>query len=272
MAIDIKRPLRKLLPCLLEARPANLNEADTVQRIIRVLENVLGYDVLADVSREAQVKNKYVDIAIKVDGVVRLLIEAKSAGTVLRERHIEQAQSYASRHNLPWVLLTNGIDWRLFHLTFEEGIEYQEAFAVDLSATDRLDDAFAKLGLLHKQAIRRGELEQFWRTTHALGPASIARGLFHEDALNVVRRLIRKHEGMLIDTEDLARSIHEMLTTGAREQIGPLRIVRKRKAVRRAEAPEVESDVPDDSEGNGSAPDTSMDGDPVGDVPETSDA
>jgi hypothetical protein len=220
MAIDIKRPLRKLLPCLLDARPANLNEADTVQHIIRAFEDVLGSDVLADVSREAQVTNKYVDIAIKVDGVMRPLIDAKSAAIVLRDRHIEQAQSYTSRQNLPWVLLTNGIDWRLFHLTFDEGIKYREAFAVDLSVPERLDDAFTKLGLLHEQAIRRGELEQFWRTTHALGPASIARGLFHEDALRVIRRLIRKHEGLLIDTEDLTRSIHEMLTTGRGSRSG----------------------------------------------------
>lgn len=230
MPPEIDKPLKKFLPNLVDARTANLNEADTVQRIIRVFETVLGYDLLQDVSREAQMKNKFVDIAIKVDGAVQLLVEAKSAATVLRDRHIEQAQAYASRNNYRWVVLTNSIDWRLFHLTFEEGIEYELAFAVDLSDAEAFDDAACKLALLHKQSIRKGELEKFWRTAKALGPASIARGLFHEDALNVIRRLVRKHEGFLVDQEDLAKSIHDMLTTEAREQIGPLRIGKARRA------------------------------------------
>ena len=76
MAPEIDKPLKKFLPYLVEARTSNLNEADTVQRIIRVFETVLGYDLLQDVSREAQMKNKFVDIAIKVDGAVQLLVEA----------------------------------------------------------------------------------------------------------------------------------------------------------------------------------------------------
>jgi hypothetical protein len=123
MPPDISRPLKKFLPHLLQAQCDNLNEADTVQRLIKVFEEVLGYDSLTEISRETQ--NKYVDVALKVDGVTRLLVEAKAAGVTLRDRHIEQAQSYASRNNCQWVLLTNGVVWQLYHLTIEEGIEYE---------------------------------------------------------------------------------------------------------------------------------------------------
>ena len=115
MPIDISKPLKRYLPHLLQAQRDNLNEADTVQRLIKVFEDVLGYDSLTEISRETQLKNKYVDVALKIDGVVRLLVEAKAAGVVLRDRHIEQAQSYASRNNFQWVLLTNGVSWNLYH-------------------------------------------------------------------------------------------------------------------------------------------------------------
>ncbi len=229
MPPDISKALKRYLPHLLQAQRDNLNEADTVQRLIKVFEEVLGYDSLTEISREAQLKNKYIDIALKIDGVIRLLVEAKAAGVTLRDRHIEQAQAYASRNNFQWVLLTNGVAWNLYHLTFEEGIEYERAFAVDLAAADKFNESAELLAFLHHHAIKKGEHEAFWQKHKALGPASIAKALFHENVLRLVRREIRREEGLLIDSEDLAAAVHRMLSPEAREEVGPLRI-RKRRA------------------------------------------
>jgi hypothetical protein len=69
---------------VLKAQEDNLNEADTVQRLIKVFEDVLGYDALSEISREAAIKDKFVDVALKIEGTIRVLVEAKSAGTTLR--------------------------------------------------------------------------------------------------------------------------------------------------------------------------------------------
>lgn len=228
MPPDITKALKKYVPILLQAQRDNMNEADTVQRLIKVFEDVLGYDSLSEISREAQMKNKYVDVALKVDGVVRLLVEAKAAGVVLRDRHIEQAQSYASRNNFQWVLLTNGVCWNLYHLTFEEGIEYERAFAVDLSVLEQFNESASLLSVLHRVAIKKGEHEGFWQKRRALGSASIGRALFQEGVLRLLRREIRRNEGLLIDSEDLAKALHGMFSLEAREQIGPVKIRRKR--------------------------------------------
>lgn len=233
MPQDISKPLKRCIPYLLQAQRDNLNEADTVQRLIKMFEDVLGYDPISEISREAQMKNKYVDIALKVDGVVRLLVEAKAAGVVLRDRHIEQAQSYASRNNYQWVLLTNGVAWHLYHLTFEEGIEYERAFVVDLSDTDKLPLSTSLLSLLHRSSIRKGEHEAFWQKQKALGPASICRALLNEGVLRLLRREIRRDEGLLIDSEDLAAAIQSMLSPEARELAGPLKIRKRRAKVAR---------------------------------------
>jgi len=236
MPVDIRKPLKKLLPHLIKGQEDNLNEADTVQRIIKMFEEVLGYDPMTEITRETQVKDKYVDVAIKLDGTTRLLIEAKAAGVTLRDRHIEQAQHYAAEGNMPWVILTNSVTWSLYHLSFDEGIEYIRAFSVDLSV-DSIEKGAELLGLFHRHAMKKGELEAYWERHVALSPTSIGRALFTEECLRLLRREIRRREGVLIDQEDLGKAVHGMLSIEAREQIGPLRVRRKAKAKHRASIP-----------------------------------
>jgi len=228
MAVDIRKPLKQLLPLLLRAREEDLNEADTVRRLIKVFEDVLGYEDMTEITQESQVKDKFVDIGIKIDGVVRLLVEAKSAGTILRVRHMEQAQRYAAEGNIRWVVLTNGVVWNLYHLSFEEGIEYTLVFTADLSQPD-IDEAAGLLALLHRQSVKNGLHEEYWQKRSALSPESVGRALFREEALKFIRREIRREEGILVDEEDLARAIHEMFSTESRERIGPLKIRRTRR-------------------------------------------
>jgi len=232
MRVDIRKPLRKFTPILIGARDDGLNEADTVQRICRFFENVLGYDPLRDISHEAEMKGKYVDVTIKIDDRVRLLVEAKAAGVRLRDKHIDQAQAYASRNNYRWVLLTNGVDWNLYHLTFEEGIEYECAFALSLDEEARFEEAAVRLGLLHKKSLSKGQLEEYWRKRTALAVSSIGSALFQENTLMHIRREIRRDTGILIDTEDLAKALHDMLSSEAHERVGPVKVRRRRKTTR----------------------------------------
>jgi hypothetical protein len=230
MAIDIRKDLKKFLPHFLKAKEDNLNEADTVQRLIKCLEDVFGYDPLSEVTRETNIKDRYVDIAVKIDGTIRFLIEAKAAGTTLRERHIEQAKNYAANGNIRWVVLTNGTEWQLYHLTFENGIESVLAFALDLSDGQSVDAHAEELALLHKQSVKRNELEEYWTHHVALSACSVARALFTEETLKFIRREIRRREGFLVDEEDLADAIRTMFSPEAREQIGPLKIRRRPKS------------------------------------------
>lgn len=232
--IDIKKALRKFAPTFLHGRDANLNEADTVLRLCKFFEDVLGFDAIEDISREANLKNKFVDVCLKVDGKIRLLVEAKAAAVQLRDRHIEQAQAYAAHNNYQWVLLTNGVDWNLYHLTFSEGIEFEVAFTASLATAESVDFAAEKLGLLHKRSIEKGQLNAFWETSTALGPASIGMSLFTDEVLSALRRQVRKDTGHLIDQEEIASAIHQMFTVDAREQLGPMRIRRKRRLTKDA--------------------------------------
>lgn len=232
MGIDIRKPLRQLLPHLIKAAEDNLNEADTRQRVCRVFEEVLGYDAMTEITQETQIRSKYVDIAVRLNGQIKFLIETKSAAKKLRDRHIEQAQHYAAEGNIPWVVLTNGVDWILYHLTFDEGVDYTRVFTVSLTQGS-LDDASEQLGVLHRRSVSGHGLDEYWEHRAALKPESIGRALFADGTIKLIRREIRRREGVLIDPEDLATEIHNMLSIEAREQIGPPKIrksTRKRRS------------------------------------------
>ncbi len=228
MSGNVKKGLNKYLPHLMSAKEQNLNEADTVVRIIKVFEDVFGYDVLTEITKEHQIKDKFVDIAIKLNNTIKLLIEVKAAGIELSDKHIEQAKNYAANGNFRWVLLTNGIQWRLFHLTFEEGIEEERVFTVDLSK-DNIDDAVKLLSLLARESVNKDGLDEYWTRFTALSPESLGKALFSEETLCEMRRVIRKKEKFIVDIEELASALHNMLSTESRERIGPMHIYRKKK-------------------------------------------
>jgi len=70
MSADVKRALKRFLPHLVQAKADNLNEADTVQRIIKVFEDVLGYSTLTEITRESNIKDKYVDLRLNEMGKI----------------------------------------------------------------------------------------------------------------------------------------------------------------------------------------------------------
>jgi hypothetical protein len=220
MVPNIRTPLRKLARHFNDLREAKANESDTVARLRHFFEDVLGYDGVKDISSETEMKGKYVDLCLKIDGNICLLVEAKAAAIQLRVRQIDQAKHYASENGFRWVLLTNGVEWNLYHVTFDEndGIEYDPAFAVSL-ADEKLDDAAEKLSLIHKRSISRDGLERYWEKVSAL-----------------CGREIRRQCGVMIDPEDLAVAVHEMFSQEARDEMGPLRIRKRRKVVRKPDA------------------------------------
>ena len=217
------------MPHLLKAQEDNLNEADTLQRVIKVFEDVLGYDMLSDISREMEVKWKYVDLTLKIEGITKFFVEAKRARAPLRDRFVEQGELYAAEANIPWVVLTNGVEWKLFHLTFDEGVDFEPVFSVNLAA-DPIERSADLLSLLHRQAIKEGAHEEFWKRQAAMTADSIGKAIFNEDVLLFIRREIRRHEGTLIVLEDLAAAIYSLFTEEARVKIGPLKIRAKKLA------------------------------------------
>ncbi len=266
MAIDkaTLQNLQRFATAFREARERGANESDTVMFLVKFLEEILGYDSLkGEISKELSIKDRYCDVALKVDGTVRVLVECKAASIrATAEKHIEQAENYASRAGIRWVLLTNGIEWKLFHLTFgeAEGIAHESAFEVNfLEELDSAPDSlWAKLSLLSRESVQADGLEQFWSQKKALSPAAIVRVLFSQDVLTVIRRELNRNAPARLDIEDVFAAVREVLSKEAILEAGDIGITKRRKRRRRRKVThtdaatgqtvteEVEEDVPDD--------------------------
>src|SRR3990172_238435 len=104
----------------------------TVTIVKDVLADLFGYDKYSEVTAEHTVRGTYCDLAIKIENQVRLLIEVKAVGLDLKESHVRQAVDYAANQGMEWVVLTNGIVWKVFRVGFGKPISQELVFAMDL--------------------------------------------------------------------------------------------------------------------------------------------
>ena len=105
--------LKQFQPILESAKSRDVNESDTVVIVTDILSEIFGYDKYNEVTSEYAIKGTYCDLAIRLNGKLHYLIEVKAIGSDLKENHIKQAIDYAANEGVDWVLLTNGITWRV---------------------------------------------------------------------------------------------------------------------------------------------------------------
>ncbi len=228
MGIDILKDLKKYQSIFKDAHDKEMNESDTSLRISKFVENVLGYNVFTEVSREHAVKERNVDYAIACNGKIQFFIEVKQAGTVLKEKHIEQAGNYAANAGVHWVLLTNGKNWNMYHLSFDEGIQIDLAWAVDVLEND-IKESASKLSMLHRKNITKGKLDEYFERLKILSPKSVLKAVFHENTLKLIGTLLKKEYGTKIDEQELFDNVKKMISIDTWEQIGDIKITRSKK-------------------------------------------
>lgn len=236
----LRKHLQHYVQVFTEGQQRNANEADTVMYITRFLTDVLGYDLFKDITKEFQIKERFCDVAVKVNGAVRFLIEVKSMALALSDRHIEQAENYASRSGIQWVVLTNGLNWRLYHLTFDSnGIEHDLAFECALGTDIDLEESWECLSLLSHESVSKGQLADFWEHKKALSTSSLLRTLFTEEVLGSLRRELNRKASVRVDLEDIGNALRRLLNPEVVTE--DIRIRKARKKKRREPGREMET-------------------------------
>jgi predicted type IV restriction endonuclease len=77
------------------------------------LLQLLEYDVQKDMDFEHHVRNNRADIALMFEGKPKLIVETKDLDEDL-DNHVDRALDYALAKGVDWVILTNGIEIRLY--------------------------------------------------------------------------------------------------------------------------------------------------------------
>lgn len=188
--------VKRFKPVVAKARDKDVNESDTVAIITDILSEVFGYDKYSEVTSEYAIKKTFCDLAIKLDGQPRLLIEAKAAGLNLKEQHIKQAVDYGSNSGIEWVILTNAVHWMVYKIQFGKPVYSELVYEFYFEQLNTKKDADLDL-LYHltKEAMSkagRASLDDFYSHKKVLNKFVVSQLLLSEPIIDSIRKTLKK--------------------------------------------------------------------------------
>ena len=123
--------IKRFQPVLASAKSRDVNESDTVIIVTDMLAEIFGFQKYSEITSEYAIRGTFVDLAIKLDGSLQLLIEVKAIGLQLKESYIKQAVDYGANQGAEWVVLTNGAFWQVYKISFGKPISQELVLEID---------------------------------------------------------------------------------------------------------------------------------------------
>lgn len=239
---------------LASAKDRDVNEADTVTIVAAMLEDIFGFDKFTEITRETAIRGTYCDLAVQVDGKIRMLIEAKAVGLSLRDNHLRQAVNYGAHHGIPWIALTNGLRWEIYKIRFEKPIDYDEVLTLEmLDLSSRKPGDREHLYLLSREGLAKAAIEEHHAHVQTINKFVIGATLQQEPVLSVVRReLKRLAPKSRVTPEEISTLIREVLKREVIE--GEAAIQAMRKVQRAKPKPKSEPALRTQADGTSSTP------------------
>ena len=200
------RGIAKFQQVLQIAKDRDVNESDTVSIVKDMLADVFGYDKYLDVTSEFAIRGTFCDLAIKTEYKVEFLIEAKAIGLELKEAHLRQAIEYGANNGVPWVILTNGVVWRVYKIRFEQPIDYDLICDFSFVELDpKNEEHQEKLFIICKEGLVKDAREQYHERILTVNRFVLGALILGDEVVGVIRRELRKlSDGVLVTPEEIA--------------------------------------------------------------------
>jgi hypothetical protein len=209
VAARVTTGIKRFQPVLTSAKARDVNESETVVIVMDMLQEICGYDKYSEITSEHAIKGTYCDLAIKLEGALRLLIEVKAIGLDLKDSHVKQAVDYAANQGVEWAVLTNGIRWRVYKVIFAKPIDHD--LVVELNALElnpKSDEHLELVWLLAKEGWHKEGLDEYQMHRQALSRFILGAVLLSEPVLEVVRRELRRlSPGVKIEVEEIKQVV-----------------------------------------------------------------
>jgi predicted type IV restriction endonuclease len=212
--------LKRFKPVLEAAKDRDVNESDTSMIVTDMLAEIFGFDKYAEVTREYAIRGTYCDLATKIDGQLQTLIEVKAIGIGLRENHVKQAVDYAANQGVEWVMLTNGVNWKVFSVSFSKPISADLVLDLDILDMSPSDaDAIEDLFLLSKEGIQRSGLDAYNDQLKVRNKFNLAALILSDSILHTIRRELKRiSPDVRISVEEIKAALsHEVIKRDAIE-------------------------------------------------------
>jgi predicted type IV restriction endonuclease len=228
--------LKTFQAVLTQQKARDVSEADTVTVVKDILGEVFGYDKYAEVTSEHSIRGTFCDLAVKIENKLAMLIEVKAVGIELKDGHIKQAIDYAANQGCEWVVLTNGINWHLYHVLFKKPIDKQEVAHFSLlSVSAKSETDVEKLYLITREGFTKSALAEYRDRKDATSRFMLAAVILQSESVkSAMRREIRKVSEILVEEDVIDKMLRDEVLK--RETIeGPEAETAARRVLRCAE-------------------------------------
>ena len=197
--------IKRFQPILSSAKARDVNESDTVTIVNDILAYVLGYDKYSEITSEFVIRGTYVDLAIKIEGQLQMMIEVKAIGLDLKQAFIKQAVDYGANQGIEWIILTNGVIWQIYRISFKQPIEQELVLEINmLNLNSKKEEDLEALFMVSKEGLGKSMLGEYHSQRQALSRYFIGAMLLNDSVLDVLRRELRRiSPDVKIDTEQI---------------------------------------------------------------------
>jgi len=197
--------LKKFQAVLENAKAKDINESDTVAIVIDMLAELYGYDKYSEVTSELAVKRSRCDLAIKTESKLRFIIEVKAIGLDLKDDHINQVVDYGCNKGVEWVILTNGIFWKIFAIRFGKPIGSELVYEFNiLELNPKRPSDLELLYYVSKESLGKSALEEYKLQQQILSKYFIGQVLTTKPVLDSIRKTIKKiNTGVKVSVEEI---------------------------------------------------------------------
>lgn len=204
-----KENLSKIQKVVEQAKSRDINESDTVVIVTDVLTSIFGYDKYTEITHEYAIKNTYCDLAIKLDGSLKFLIEVKAIGITLADKHYQQALDYGANNGTEWIILTNALNWKIYKVKFEKPIRTDlvcDFNILDLKVKNQND--IDKLFILCKEGLKKNAIDEFTQHRMVVNKYYIGAILKSDVVFDVIKKEIKKINPLVkVDDEEVSSLI-----------------------------------------------------------------
>ncbi len=185
--------LKKFQSIVSVARSKDINESDTVVIITDMLSDLFGYDKYSEITSEQAIKKTFCDLAIKIEGKVRFIIEVKAAGLDLKEDHIRQAVDYGSNSGVDWVILTNGSSWKVFKIIFGKPVSNELVYEFEFTQLNaRKENDLELLYYVCKESLGKSVLADFHIQKQTFSKFAVGQLIVSEPIIDAIRKTMKK--------------------------------------------------------------------------------
>jgi len=166
------------------------------------------------------------------------LVEIKRVNASLSERHLKQVSRYAIDKGCEWTLLTNGKQWQLYHISFEQPPQYTLVDNWDIIEND-LNTLAEKFSLLCYTNLKKGSLEKAWRTKNALTTHNLLKTILSESSIASIRRSLKRTTRVAVSTEGVVEAFRRLLNESSLKELENIKISLGEKKRKKAASPKI---------------------------------